>query len=45
VLNVMLSGRATNHEFVSAPESAHEQLSVPFDEVVTGNYSLKIYVN
>ncbi len=45
VLNVMQSGRATNHEFVSAPESAHEQLSLPFDEVVTGNYSLKIYVN
>lgn len=45
ILNVMQSGRTTNHEFVSAPESAHEQLSVPFDEVVTGNYSLKIYVN
>jgi len=45
VLNVMQSGRATNHEFVSSPESAHEQASVPFDVVVTGNYSLKIYVN
>ncbi len=45
ILNVMQSGRATNHEFVSSPESAHEQLSLPFDEVVTGNYSLKIYVN
>ncbi len=45
VLNVMQSGRATNHEFVSSPESAHEQLSVPIDEVVTGSYSLKIYVN
>jgi len=45
VLNVMQSGRATNHQFVSSPESAHEQTSVPFDEVVTGNYSLKIYVN
>ncbi|MBV8549824.1 MAG: hypothetical protein JOY54_00890 [Acidobacteriaceae bacterium] len=45
VLNVMQSGRATNHEFVSSPESAREQTSVPFDEVVTGNYSLKVYVN
>ncbi|MGC2659871.1 MAG: hypothetical protein WA324_18080 [Bryobacteraceae bacterium] len=45
VLNVMQSGRATNHQFVSSPESAHEQLSVPFDVVVTGNYSLKIHVN
>ncbi len=45
VLNVMQSGRATNHEFVSSPESAREQTSVPFDEVVTGSYSLKVYVN
>jgi hypothetical protein len=45
VLNVMQSGRATNHQFVSSPESAHEQTSVPFDVVVTGNYSLKVYVN
>ncbi len=45
VLNVMQSGRATNHEFVSSSESTHEELSVPFDEVVTGSYSLKIYVN
>jgi hypothetical protein len=45
VLNVMQSGRATNHQFVSAPESAREQTSVPFDTVITGNYSLKIYVN
>lgn len=45
VLNVMQSGRATNHQFVSSPESAHEQSSVPFDVVVTGNYSLKIFVN
>jgi hypothetical protein len=45
VLNVMQSGRTTNHEFVSAPDSAHEQTSIPFDEVVTGSYSLKIFVN
>lgn len=45
VLNVMQSGRATNHEFVSSPESAHEETSVAFDQVITGSYSLKIYVN
>jgi len=45
VLNVIQSGRATNHEFVSSPESAHEQASVPFEVLVTGNYSLKIHVN
>lgn len=44
-LNVMQSGRATNHEFVSTPESAHEQTSVAFDRVITGNYALKIEVN
>src|ERR1700728_2571007 len=33
VLNVMQSGRATNHQFVSSPESAHEQTSVAFDTV------------
>ena len=45
ILNVMQSGHAVNHQFVSAPESAHEQASVPFDTVVTGSYSLKIHVN
>ncbi len=45
VMNVMQSGRTTNHQFVSSPESAHEQLSVPFDSVITGSYSLKIYVD
>jgi hypothetical protein len=45
MLNVMQSGRVANHEFVSAPESAREEISVPFDTVVTGSYSLKIYVN
>jgi hypothetical protein len=45
VMNVMQSGRTTNHQFVSSPESAHEQCSVPFDTVITGSYSLKIYVN
>ncbi|MBV9499739.1 MAG: hypothetical protein JO138_10230 [Acidobacteriaceae bacterium] len=45
ILNVMQSGRTTNHEFVSAAQTAHEQGSVPFDEVITGSYSLKIHVN
>lgn len=45
VLNVMQSGRATNHEFVSAPETAREETSISFDQVITGSYSLKIFVN
>jgi hypothetical protein len=45
VLNVMQTGRSANHQFVSAPESTFEQASIPFEVVVTGNYSLKINVN
>jgi hypothetical protein len=45
VLNVMQSGLVTNHEFVSSPESTHEETSIPFDTVVTGSYTLKIYVD
>lgn len=45
VMNVMQSGRTTNHQFVSSPESAREQCSVAFDTVITGSYSLKIYVD
>lgn len=45
MLNVMQSGRVANHEFVSTPESTREEASVPFNTVVTGSYSLKIYVN
>ncbi len=44
VLNVMQSGRDTSHQFVSAPQSTIEQTSVPFDVVVDGNTSLKIFV-
>ncbi|MGH9656268.1 MAG: hypothetical protein ACRD6B_22725 [Bryobacteraceae bacterium] len=45
MLNVMQAGRVVNHEFVSTPESTHQEASIPFDTVVTGSYSLKIYVN
>jgi hypothetical protein len=45
VMNVMQSGRTPNHQFVSSPESAHVQCSVPFESVITGSYLLKIYVN
>lgn len=44
VLNVMQSSRAGTRPLVSAPETAQEQLSVPFDQVVSGNQSLKITV-
>ncbi|MCX6638005.1 MAG: hypothetical protein NT090_23355 [Acidobacteria bacterium] len=44
VLNVMLGGRAGNRSFVTSPESAAEQLAIPFDLVVSGSQSLRIIV-
>jgi hypothetical protein len=44
VLNVMQSGRAGNRSFVTSPESAAEQLAIPFDLVVSGSQSLRIVV-
>src|SRR5262249_2479224 len=44
VLNVMQSGSTQNRPFLTSGESATEQLSIPFDQVVSGNYSLKITV-
>ncbi|HJT90078.1 MAG TPA: hypothetical protein VJ732_19540 [Bryobacteraceae bacterium] len=45
VLNVMQAGRAANRSVVTAPETATEQMALPFDYVVTGSYSLRIHVN
>ena len=45
VLNVMQTGRAANRAVVTSAETATEQLSLPFDYVITGSYSLKIHVN
>jgi hypothetical protein len=44
VLNVMQTGRTANRQMMSSPESAVEQMSIPLDQVVTGNYSFKITV-
>jgi hypothetical protein len=42
VLNVMQSGRSLNRELATLPESASEQMSLPFDYVVAGSYTLKV---
>jgi hypothetical protein len=42
VLNVMQSGRSLNRELATLPESASEQMSLPFDSVVAGSYTLKV---
>jgi hypothetical protein len=44
VLNVMQSGRGANRPLVTTPDSASEQMSLPFDYVITGSYALKITV-
>src|SRR5450432_1196021 len=44
VLNVMQAGRAANRGLVTSPETATEQMALPFDYVVTGSYSLRIHV-
>jgi hypothetical protein len=45
VLNVMQTGRtASRPPFITAPETAQEQMSLPFEYVVNGNYSLKLTV-
>ena len=44
VMNVMQTGRTASRHFVSSPESAVEQGSVPFDLMIEGSYSLRITV-
>jgi len=44
VLNVMQAGRASSRTVVTSPETATEQMSLPFESVVTGSYSLRIHV-
>jgi len=44
VLNVMGSGKASSRSLVTSPETATEQMALPFDYMVTGSYSLRIHV-
>jgi hypothetical protein len=44
VLNVMQSGKAASRSLVTSPETAAEQMALPFDYMVTGSYSLRIHV-
>jgi hypothetical protein len=44
VLNVMQAGRGPNRSLFTSPETASEQMSLPFDYVVSGSYSLRIHV-
>jgi hypothetical protein len=44
VMNVMQTGRTASRHFVSSPESAVEQGSIPFDLLIDGSFSLKVTV-
>ena len=44
VLNVYQTERTSNRSLVGTPETAQEQQSVMFDQVVNGSYSLRITV-
>jgi hypothetical protein len=44
VLNVMQTGRISNRSVITSPETASEEMTIPFDYVVTGSYSLKVHV-
>jgi hypothetical protein len=44
VLNVLGTERTASRALVGSPESATQQFSVPFDQVVSGSYSLRITV-
>ena len=44
VLNVMQAAGASNRTLFTSPETAAEQMALPFDYVVTGSYSLRIHV-
>jgi hypothetical protein len=44
IVNVMQTERNTSRSLVGTPESTEVQQSIPFDQVVSGNYSLRIKV-
>jgi len=44
MLNVLQGDHTVSRSLAGTPETAQEQLSVPFDEMVSGSYSLRITV-
>jgi hypothetical protein len=44
VLNVLQTEHTASRALVGSPETAVQQLAIPFDQVVSGSYSLKITV-
>ncbi len=44
VLNVLQTERTASRALIGSPESARNSSSIPFDQVVSGSYSLRITV-
>jgi hypothetical protein len=44
MINLLQADHAASKSLAGTPETAQEQLSVPFDEMVSGSYSLRITV-
>jgi hypothetical protein len=44
ILNVMQAGRASSRSILTTPESASQQMVLPFDYVVSGSYALRFTV-
>jgi hypothetical protein len=44
ILNVMQAGRTAGQSVMTSPESASEQMSLPFDYMVNGSYTLRLSV-
>ncbi len=44
MINMLQADHAASRSLAGTPETAQEQLSVPFDEMVSGSYSLRINV-
>jgi phage gp46-like protein len=44
VLNVLQAEKTSTRVLAGSAETAKEQLAVPFDQMITGSYSLKVNV-
>jgi len=44
MLNVLQAERTASRSLAGVPETAQEQVSIPFDQLVSGSYALRVTV-
>ncbi|HBY62766.1 MAG TPA: hypothetical protein DEH78_23325, partial [Solibacterales bacterium] len=44
VMNVMQTGRASNRAVIATGDTAQEQMAIPFEQVISGSYTLRVTV-